>query len=232
MFTPVDGVPNTSVTTTFTLSDKSSAYGTPTVNSATTVTDSDPAVAPTSTIAETVTLAPGGSPSILVSGVATDVDTGLATVTMNGGGTNLLGTDGDWAYSQIALASGSHSYVATITDNLGLHSSVTGSVVTVNNAKTIALAGTIGGDTVNASTGGSGIGITDTAANGGHNTINATNGDNQIAITDGAGYNTVNASGGNNAVTINDTSGGDNTLSASGGNNKSRHQRWSRTQYS
>jgi hypothetical protein len=53
---------------------------------------------------------------------------------MNGGSTNLLGTDGDWTYSQIALASGSHSYVATITDKLSLHSSVTGSVVTVNNA--------------------------------------------------------------------------------------------------
>jgi D-aminopeptidase len=174
----------------------------------------------TSTIGETVTLAPGRSPSILVSGVATDVDTDLATVTMNGGSTNLLGTDGDWTYSQIALASGSHSYVATITDKLGLHSSVTGSVVTVNNANNVALAGMIGGDTVNASTGNSQIGITDTAANGGHNIINATNGNNKIAISDGAGYNTVNASGGNNAVTINDTSGDDNTLSVSGGNNK------------
>ena len=46
-FTPVDGVPNTSVTTTFTLSDKSSAYPTATVNSTTSVIDSDPAVAPT-----------------------------------------------------------------------------------------------------------------------------------------------------------------------------------------
>ena len=219
-FTPVDGVPGTSVTTTFALSDTSSASGTPTVNSATTVTDSDPAVGPTSTIAETVTVAPGGSPSIRVSGVATDVDTGLTSVTMNGGSANLLGTDGDWSYSQTALASGSHSYIATITDRLGLHSSVKGSVITVNNAKNIALAGTIGGDTVNASTGGSQIGIADTAANGGHNIINATNGNNKIAITDGAGYNTVSASRGNNAVTINDASGGDNTLSASGGNNK------------
>jgi hypothetical protein len=219
LFTPVDGVPNTSVTTTFTLSDKSSVYGAPTVNSATTVKDSDPAVPPTSTIAETVTLAPGGSLSILVSGVATDVDTGLATVTMNGGSANLLGTDGHWAYSQLALGSGAHSYVATITDNLSLHSSVTGSVVTVSNAKTIALAGTIGGDTVNASTGGSGIAIADSAANGGHNTINATNGGNQIAIRDGAGYNAISALGGNNALTINDTSGGNNTLSVNKGNN-------------
>ena len=41
-FTPVDGVPNTAVTTTFTLSDLSSVYGTATVDSTTTVTDSDP----------------------------------------------------------------------------------------------------------------------------------------------------------------------------------------------
>ncbi len=51
-FTPVDGVPNTSVTTTFTLSDLSSAFTTPTVNNTTTVIDSDPAVA--QTIAGTV----------------------------------------------------------------------------------------------------------------------------------------------------------------------------------
>ena len=46
-FTPIDGVANTSVTTKFTLSDLSSAFGTPAVDSTTTVTDSDPAEAPT-----------------------------------------------------------------------------------------------------------------------------------------------------------------------------------------
>ena len=45
-FTPVDGVPNTSVTTTFTLSDTSSAVSHPVV-ATTAVTDSDPGVAPT-----------------------------------------------------------------------------------------------------------------------------------------------------------------------------------------
>ena len=44
-FTPVDGVPNTAKTTTFTLSDQSSAFATATVNSATKVADTDPAVA-------------------------------------------------------------------------------------------------------------------------------------------------------------------------------------------
>ena len=46
-FTPAAGQPNTTTTTTFTLSDASSAYATPTINSTTTVTDIDPAVAPT-----------------------------------------------------------------------------------------------------------------------------------------------------------------------------------------
>ena len=47
MFTPVNGVPNTSVTTTFTLSDTSPAYASATTDSTTTEIDSDPAVAPT-----------------------------------------------------------------------------------------------------------------------------------------------------------------------------------------
>ena len=46
-FKATAGTPNTSSTSTFTLSDKSSVYATATVNSATTVIDSDFAVAPT-----------------------------------------------------------------------------------------------------------------------------------------------------------------------------------------
>ena len=174
VFTPANGVPNTSVTTAFTLNLTDTVTGGNASNSATTVKDTDPAIPPTSTIAETVTLAPGGSPSISVTGVAADVDSHRRTVTMNGGSVSLLRTDGG---QTVATPSGreAHSYVATITDNLGLHSSVTGSIVSVNNAKTIALAGTIGGDTVNASTGNSQIGVTDTAANGGHNSISMSN---------------------------------------------------------
>jgi hypothetical protein len=44
-FKPKAGAPNTSSTSTFTLSDKSSAYATATVNSTTTVIDTDPAAA-------------------------------------------------------------------------------------------------------------------------------------------------------------------------------------------
>ena len=48
IFTPTAGAPNTTSTTTFTLSDLSSANGAPTVDSTTTVIDSDPAAAPAS----------------------------------------------------------------------------------------------------------------------------------------------------------------------------------------
>ena len=47
VFTPTAGAPNTSSTTTFTLSDQSSAGGAPVVDSTTSVIDSDPVVSPT-----------------------------------------------------------------------------------------------------------------------------------------------------------------------------------------
>ena len=47
VFTPTAGAPGSSTTTTFTLSDISSAVATATVNNTTTVIDTDPAVAPT-----------------------------------------------------------------------------------------------------------------------------------------------------------------------------------------
>src|SRR5262249_5774699 len=47
VFTPKAGAPGSSTTTTFTLSDLSSANATPTVNSSTTVINTDPAGAPT-----------------------------------------------------------------------------------------------------------------------------------------------------------------------------------------
>ena len=43
IFTPTAGAPNTTSTTTFTLSDQSSADGAPVVDSTTSVIDSDPA---------------------------------------------------------------------------------------------------------------------------------------------------------------------------------------------
>ncbi len=49
-FTPVNGVPGTSVTTTFTLSDLSNEFVAPVVNNTTTVTDTDPAPSPSAAI--------------------------------------------------------------------------------------------------------------------------------------------------------------------------------------
>ena len=49
VFTPTAGAPGSSTPTTFTLSDTSSAFATATVNSTTTVIDTDPAAAPTIT---------------------------------------------------------------------------------------------------------------------------------------------------------------------------------------
>ena len=46
VFAPVNGVPGTSVTTTFALSDQSSVFATPATDNATSVIDTDPAVSP------------------------------------------------------------------------------------------------------------------------------------------------------------------------------------------
>ena len=112
-FTPVDGVPNTSVTTTFTLSDKNNVSGTTSAaNSTTTVTDSDAAVAPT--ISGTV----GGQTTTFETPIApftavtitdandggTDNDTLTLTYTGPGtlSGTGLSGTAGDYTLSGTA----------------------------------------------------------------------------------------------------------------------------------
>ena len=118
VFTPVDGVPNTSVTTTFTLSDKSSAYGTATVNSTTTVIDSDPAVAPTitgtkagqTTISETAVTPFSGVTITDANNGGTDTDT--LSITLSGGGTladgagfsGLSGSNGNYTLSGTAAA--------------------------------------------------------------------------------------------------------------------------------
>ena len=50
VFTPTAGAPDSSTTTSFTLSDTSSAFATATVNNTITVTDNDAAAAPTITV--------------------------------------------------------------------------------------------------------------------------------------------------------------------------------------
>jgi uncharacterized repeat protein (TIGR03803 family) len=111
---PVNGVPNTSVTTTFTLSDSSSAGTTSASNSVTSVIDHDPAVAPTitgtvagqTTVSETpvtpfshVTIADANNGG-------TDTDT--LSITLSGGGTlagtGLSGSNGSYTLTGTAAA--------------------------------------------------------------------------------------------------------------------------------
>ena len=112
-FTPVDGVPNTSVTTTFTLSDKSSAFGTATVDSTTTVIDSDAAVAPSITGAVAGQATTFEAPVTPFSGVAIgDANSGATdtlTITFTGAdgtlsGSGLSGSDGNYTLTGTAAA--------------------------------------------------------------------------------------------------------------------------------
>ena len=84
VFTPKAGAPGSSTTTTFTLSDLSSADATPTVNSSTTVINTDPAVADQDTVAEApvftspipgnLTVTPGGSIALGINAAPVDSD--------------------------------------------------------------------------------------------------------------------------------------------------------------
>ena len=96
VFTPTAGAPGSQTTTTFTLSDASSAYATPTVNATTTVIDVDGAVAPTitgTTAGQTTADEKAVSP---FSGVTIgDANSGASetlTITLSGGGGTLSGT--------------------------------------------------------------------------------------------------------------------------------------------
>ena len=109
-FTPTAGAPGTSSTTAFALSDLSSAYATPTVNTTTTVIDTDPAAAPT--ISGTVAAQPTTSEALVhpFSAVTiTDPNSGATdtlTITLSGAGGTLSGTglinDGDGVYTLAA----------------------------------------------------------------------------------------------------------------------------------
>jgi uncharacterized repeat protein (TIGR03803 family) len=114
-FTPIDGVPNTSVTTGFTLSDKSSADATLAVNAAITVTDTDPAVAPSISVSGTTSFATISEATVKpFAGVTiTDAnnggsDTDTLTITLSGNGTltgtGLAGSGGTYTLTGTAAA--------------------------------------------------------------------------------------------------------------------------------
>ena len=73
VFTPAAGMPNASSTTTFTLSDQSSALGAPVINSTTTVIDSDPPAPPSVTAGNSASYKEGAAPA-LVDGALTVSD--------------------------------------------------------------------------------------------------------------------------------------------------------------
>jgi len=89
-FTPAAGAPNTSATTTFTLSDTNSAYAAATVDSTTTVTNVDPAVAPTISGVQhgltTTSAAPIGPFAHVVIGDANASATETLSITLSNGG--------------------------------------------------------------------------------------------------------------------------------------------------
>ena len=124
-FTPTAGQPNTSATTTFTLSDQSSAYATPTVDNTTTVTNTDPPAAPTLQNASIVV----GSDSVNYVNSAGDTSSQVLTGTaaagttislyLNGAATPYAPTttagDGTWSVPIGVLSDGTYSFVATAT---------------------------------------------------------------------------------------------------------------------
>ena len=98
VFTPNAGAPNTSSTTTFTLSDQSSAGGAPAVDTATTVIDQDPSLDPPPTIAGTAsgqTTTSEAPVTPFASATIGDPNVGATdtlTITLGGAGGTLSGT--------------------------------------------------------------------------------------------------------------------------------------------
>ena len=118
-FTPKGGQPATSSTSTFTLSDKSSLYGTATVDNTTTVIDTDPAQAPT--IAGAVAGQPTTSErpvNPFASVTVTDPNAGATdtlTITVGGSGGTLTGQGLSGGTGGVYTLSGS---AATVTSEL------------------------------------------------------------------------------------------------------------------
>jgi autotransporter passenger strand-loop-strand repeat protein len=116
-FTPTAGQPNTVSTSTFTLSDQSSAYPTPATDSTTTVLDTVPAVSPSisGTVAgqKTASEAPVTPFSNVTITDANAKATETLTITVGGAGGVLSGTDLSGGTGGIYTLSGSASTVTS-----------------------------------------------------------------------------------------------------------------------
>jgi hypothetical protein len=118
-FKPKAGVPDTTSTSTFTLSDKSSAYATATVNTTTSVIDSDPPVAPTVTgtkAGQKTTSEAAVQPfSAVTIGDANSGATDTLTITVGGAGGTLTGSDLSGGTDDVYTLTGT---AATVTGEL------------------------------------------------------------------------------------------------------------------
>ncbi len=121
-FKPKAGKPNTTSTSTFTLSDKSSAYATATVNSTTTVIDTDPAVAPTITGTKAGQKTTSEAAVKPFSGVTiADANSGATdklTITVGGAGGTLTGTGLSGGTSGVYTLAGTAAAVTSELDAL------------------------------------------------------------------------------------------------------------------
>jgi uncharacterized repeat protein (TIGR03803 family) len=115
MFHPVDGVANTAATTGFTLSDRSSASSTAAINTAISVTDTDPSVAPSISVSGTASFATTSEASVKPFAGVTIADpnnggsdTDTLTITFSGSGsltgTGLSGPNGTYTLTGTAAA--------------------------------------------------------------------------------------------------------------------------------
>jgi hypothetical protein len=122
VFTPAAGAPNTSSTTTFTLRDQSSASVAPSVDSTTSVIDSDPAVAPTiagTVSGQTTTSEASVKPFAHVTVGDRNVSaTDTLTITLGGAGGTLSGTGLSGGPNGVYTLSGTAAVVTSEVDAL------------------------------------------------------------------------------------------------------------------
>jgi autotransporter passenger strand-loop-strand repeat protein len=121
VFTPTAGAPNTSSISTFTLSDLSSAFATPTTDSTTSVVDTDPAVAPTITgthTTDTTSEAAVKPFSGVTIGDSNSGATNTLTITVGGTGGTLSGTGLSGGAGGVYTITGSAAVVTNELDAL------------------------------------------------------------------------------------------------------------------
>ena len=231
-FTPAAGAPNTRTTTTFTLSDLSSAYSTPTVNSTTSVTDADPAVAPTITgTLEAQTITPVSPFSGLTVADANSGTTDTLTIASSGGGGTLSGTGLSRAGAGVYELSGSAATITseldalTFTPTAGPLNTVTKTVFTLRDATSANTNASLTLSVYDFGNSGASLNLTgsynEVIGGSGNDIVTIAGADNSVTL--GNGSDIVVASGSDNVITVgsgNDAIvvGNEDTVKAGNGN--------------